>query len=80
MSLNEILQLVMKNSEEIMEHQNLKIKAIVYTVLLQLIIMILVFFGGLLDPLLGIIVVGINFLILNTFFAYKFFLEKVLNN
>lgn len=63
-----------------MEHQNLKIKAIVYTVLLQLIIMILVFFGGLLDPLLGIIVVGINFLILNTFFAYKFFLEKVLNN
>ena len=28
MSLNEILQLVMKNSEEIMEHQNLKKQAI----------------------------------------------------
>jgi hypothetical protein len=70
----------MEKSEEIMEHQNSKIKAIVYTVLLQLIIIIFVFVGGLLDPLLGIIVVGINFLILNTFFAYKFFLEKVLNN
>lgn len=59
-----------------MEQQNLKMKAIVYTIFLQLIIMILIFFGGLLDPLLGIIVVGINFFILNTYFAYKFFLEK----
>lgn len=59
-----------------MEQQNLKIKAIVYTIFLQLIIMILVFFGGLLDPLLGIIVVGINFFVLNTYFVYKFFLEK----
>ena len=67
----------MEKSEKIMEHQNSQIKSIVYTVLLQLIIIIFVFVGGLLDPLLGIIVVGINFLILNTFFAYKFFLEKL---
>ena len=66
----------MEKSEDIMEQQNLKIKAIVYTIFLQLIIMILVFFGGLLDPLLGIIVVGINFFVLNTYFVYKFFLEK----
>ena len=59
-----------------MEQQNLKIKAIVYTIFLQLIIMILVFFGGLLDPLLGVIVVGINFFVLNTYFAYKFFFRK----
>ena len=76
MSLNKILQLVMEKSEGIMEQQNLKSKAIVYAIFLQLIIMILVFFGGLLDPLLGIIVVGINFFVLNTYFAYKFFLEK----
>lgn len=67
----------MEKSEGIMEQQNLKIKAIIYAIFLQLIIMILVFFGGLLDPLLGIIVVGINFFCLNTFFAYKFFLEKI---
>jgi len=66
----------MEKSEGIMEQQNLKSKAIVYAIFLQLIIMILVFFGGLLDPLLGIIVVGINFFVLNTYFAYKFFLEK----
>ena len=68
----------MEKIEKIMEHQNSQIKAIVYTVLLQLIIIIFVFVGGLLDPLLGIIVVGINFLILNTFFAYKFFFRKII--
>lgn len=66
----------MENIEDIMGKQNLKIKAIIYTIIFQVIIMILVFFSGLLDPLLGMIVVGINFFILNTYFAYMYFLEK----
>ena len=70
----------MENIEDIMGKQNLKIKAIIFTIIFQAIIMILVFFGGLLDPLLGMIVVGINFVLFNTFFVYKFFLKKVSKN
>lgn len=53
-----------------------KAKAIIYAILFQLIIAAIVFFGGILDPLLGIIATGINFFVVNTYFVYRFFLEK----
>jgi hypothetical protein len=64
----------------LMEKKNFKIKAIIYTIIFQLIIIFLVFLGGLLDPLLGIIVVAINFFIINTFFVFKYFNHNQINN
>ena len=59
-----------------MKNFQIKKRALLYTALFQLIFIIIVFFGGLLDPLLGMIAVAINFLTFNSFFIYKYFSQR----
>lgn len=56
-----------------MKNLQIKKRALLYTALFQLIFIIIVFFAGLLDPLLGMIAIAINFLTFNSFFIYKYF-------
>lgn len=53
-----------------------KVKAILLTIVIQLFFLVLVFFGFLLDPLIGIWTVSIYFLIIGSFLLYFFVLNK----
>lgn len=53
-----------------------KITAILLVVLIQFFIVALVFFGFLLDPLIGVWVVAIYFLVIGSFLMYYYVLSK----
>jgi hypothetical protein len=53
-----------------------KITSILITILVQLIIVGLVFLGFLLDPLIGVWIVGIYFSVIGSFLTYYFFTHQ----
>lgn len=59
-----------------MKNFQIKKRALLYTALFQLSFIIIIFFAGLLDPLLGMIALAIHFLTLNSFFIYKYFSQR----
>lgn len=60
-----------------MKKRNFNIKTIMYTIILQMILLAFIFAAGLLDPLLGVIALAINFFIINSFFIFNYFNQKL---
>ena len=51
-------------------------KAFVFALVVQICIAGLIFFAGLLDPLLGLWIVGIYFFIIGTYLMYRYLLAN----
>jgi hypothetical protein len=56
-----------------------KIKAFILALFLQACIAALIFFGGLLDPLLGLGAAGIYFFVIGFYLMYRYVLISILN-
>jgi|GEM_PF-3800974 len=56
---------------------NLKFKAATLTLIIQAILAMVLFVGFLLDPLVGMIIIGIYFWILGFFLIFYFIMEKL---
>jgi len=58
----------------------MKIKALLLATIVQALFMLLLFIGGLLDPLLGLYVAGFYFFGVGYFLTYRFILAKLQNH